>query len=56
MNIELILYTTIKFTFLAYRIHVSESTAKILDEIGGYYLEFRGMTELKVNFLFRLLN
>ena len=26
---------------------MSESTAKILNEIGGYHLEFRGETELK---------
>jgi class 3 adenylate cyclase len=32
----------------AYRIHVSESTQKILEEIGGYHLDFRGITELKV--------
>ncbi|RNA44483.1 retinal guanylyl cyclase 2 [Brachionus plicatilis] len=34
-------------TSQAYRIHVSESCADILDEIGGYHLEFRGVTELK---------
>ena len=34
-------------TSQAYRIHVSESTQKILDETGGYHLEFRGETELK---------
>ena len=33
--------------YQAYRIHVSESTATILNEIGGYHLEFRGETELK---------
>jgi hypothetical protein len=27
---------------------VSENTAKILREIGGYHLEYRGLTELKV--------
>ena len=34
--------------FVAYRIHVSETTAKILEEIGGYKLEYRGVTSLKV--------
>ena len=34
-------------TSQAYRIHVSESTANILDKLGGYKLEFRGVTELK---------
>lgn len=35
-------------TSQAYRIHVSQSAATILEEIGGYKLEFRGETELKV--------
>ncbi len=35
-------------TSLPYRIHVSQSTAKILQEIGGYNVEYRGITELKV--------
>lgn len=34
-------------TSQAYRIHVSQAAATILDEIGGYHLEFRGITELK---------
>jgi len=28
---------------------VSQTAATILEEIGGYHLTFRGMTELKVN-------
>jgi len=35
-------------TSQAYRIHVSESSANILNKLGGYKLEFRGITELKV--------
>ncbi len=35
-------------TSLAYRIHVSQASADLLNEIGGYHLEFRGVTELKV--------
>ena len=38
-----------KEIFKAYRIHVSQTAATILEEIGGYHLTFRGMTELKVN-------
>lgn len=37
-------------TSQAYRIHVSESTANILEKLGGYKLDFRGVTELKVKF------
>lgn len=33
--------------FLAYRIHVSEACATILNDIGGYHLDYRGITELK---------
>jgi hypothetical protein len=36
--------------FLAYRIHSSETTAGLLEEIGGFHLEYRGVTEIKVNF------
>jgi guanylate cyclase 2F len=32
---------------MAFRIHVSEAAANILNEIGDYHLEFRGFTELK---------
>ncbi len=39
-------------TSQAYRIHVSESTQKILEEIGGYHLDFRGVTELKVCYVY----
>lgn len=35
---------------IAYRIHVSETSAKILQEIGGYHLESRGLINLAVNF------
>jgi hypothetical protein len=33
---------------LAFRIHTSESTASLLEQIGGFHLEYRGMTEIKV--------
>ncbi|RNA44487.1 retinal guanylyl cyclase 2 [Brachionus plicatilis] len=33
-------------TSQAYRIHVSESCADILKEIGGYHLEYRGLVDL----------
>jgi hypothetical protein len=36
------------FSNKAYRIHVSESSANILNKLGGYQMEFRGVTELKV--------
>jgi guanylate cyclase 2F len=42
-------------TSQAYRIHVSQSCATILDEIGGYQLELRGETELKVFILLTTL-
>jgi hypothetical protein len=35
---------------LAYRIHSSETTASLLEEIGGFHLDYRGVTEIKVNF------
>ncbi|GLH04449.1 Guanylate cyclase 32E [Gryllus bimaculatus] len=31
----------------AWRIHISEATKEKLDEVGGYHLQFRGLTELK---------
>ena len=34
---------------LAYRIHSSETTAALLEEIGGFQLEYRGITEIKVS-------
>ncbi|UJR31984.1 hypothetical protein I4U23_019457 [Adineta vaga] len=34
-------------TGMAYRIHSSETTAGLLEEIGGFHLEFRGVTEIK---------
>ena len=34
---------------LAYRIHSSETTAGLLEEIGGFHLDFRGITEIKVD-------
>jgi hypothetical protein len=33
---------------LAYRIHSSETTAGLLEEIGGFHLDYRGITEIKV--------
>lgn len=33
---------------IALRAHMSESTAKILEELGGYHLECRGEREVKV--------
>lgn len=39
-----------RFLFLAYRIHSSETTAALLEEIGGFHLEYRGVTEIKVGF------
>ncbi|CAF1252073.1 unnamed protein product [Adineta ricciae] len=34
-------------TSMAYRIHSSETTAGLLEEIGGFKLEYRGVTEIK---------
>jgi len=36
--------------FLAYRIHSSETTAGLLETIGGFRLEYRGVTDIKVKF------
>jgi hypothetical protein len=36
--------------FVAYRIHSSETTAALLEEIGGFHLDYRGVTEIKVKF------
>ena len=33
---------------MAFRIHLSETTAGLLEEIGGFRLEYRGITEIKV--------
>ncbi|CAF4411098.1 unnamed protein product, partial [Rotaria magnacalcarata] len=32
-----------------FRIHTSETTADLLEILGGFNLEFRGVTEIKVN-------
>jgi class 3 adenylate cyclase len=40
----------IESTSQPYRIHVSESSMKLLTEIGGYKLEYRGQIELTVSF------
>jgi hypothetical protein len=37
-------------TSMAFRIHSSETTAALLEEIGGFKLELRGITEIKVKF------
>ncbi|CAF4795042.1 unnamed protein product [Rotaria sp. Silwood1] len=34
-------------TGMAYRIHSSETTAGLLEEIGGFHLEYRGVTDIK---------
>ncbi|CAF1192693.1 unnamed protein product, partial [Didymodactylos carnosus] len=34
-------------TSMAFRVHVSESTAGLLEESGGFKLEYRGITEIK---------
>ncbi|CAF1149237.1 unnamed protein product [Adineta ricciae] len=34
-------------TSMAFRIHSSETTAGLLEEIGGFQLEYRGITEIK---------
>ena len=36
---------------VAFRIHSSESTAGLLEQIGGFQLEYRGITEIKVRFV-----
>jgi hypothetical protein len=46
---QLCRYLYIVFVFPAYRIHASETTAGLLEEIGGFNLEYRGVTEIKVN-------
>ncbi len=50
------IYCSIIYTFTiasllcaALRIHMSESTARILEKLGGYQLECRGEREVKVN-------
>ncbi len=40
-------------TSMAFRIHSSETTAALLEEIGGFHLECRGMTEIKVRDFFQ---
>lgn len=40
-------------TSMAFRIHTSETTADLLEAIGGFKLEFRGITEIKVDNCFR---
>jgi len=41
-------------TSMAFRIHTSETTAELLEKIGGFHLEYRGITEIKVDdFLLR---
>jgi hypothetical protein len=32
----------------ALRIHISEATRNLLDRLGGYYCEERGLTQIKV--------
>jgi guanylate cyclase len=32
----------------AFRIHISEATRNLLDRLGGYYCEERGLTPIKV--------
>lgn len=32
----------------AFRIHISEATHILLDRLGGYYCEERGLTQIKV--------
>lgn len=36
---------------LALRIHMSESTAEILEKLGGYHLQSRGQREVKVSYI-----
>jgi guanylate cyclase len=33
----------------AFRIHISEATHNLLDRLGGYYCEERGLTPIKVH-------
>jgi len=35
----------------AFRIHISEATRNLLDRLGGYYCEERGLTQIKVELL-----
>jgi len=35
----------------AFRIHISEATHNLLDHLGGYYCEERGLTQIKVQLL-----
>ena len=42
-------------TSMAFRIHSSEKTAALLEDIGGFKLEFRGITEIKVKFKGRMI-
>ncbi len=41
-------------TSMAFRIHSSETTSSLLEQIGGFHLEFRGITEIKVRDFERL--
>ena len=46
------LIASVDWSILAFRIHSSETTASLLEEIGGFRLEYRGVTEIKVGDLF----
>jgi class 3 adenylate cyclase len=35
----------------AFRIHISAATRNLLDRLGGYYCEERGLTQIKVQLL-----
>lgn len=41
-------FFSVYYISIALRAHMSESTAKILEELGGYHLECRGEREVKV--------
>ena len=40
--------------FSALKIHISESTQKALDAVGGYKVKMRGQVEMKVCILFKI--
>jgi hypothetical protein len=49
-KISVLMFIFFFLDFLAYRIHSSETTADLLQEIGGFHLEYRGVTDIKVHF------
>ena len=39
------------FIITAMKVHISQASKELLEDIGGYTFSFRGYTELKVSFI-----